>query len=312
MHRCARNRLICSVLATLAVPLSGCGDLGQFDRYREDFHIEKPFAPNGRIEVENFNGSVDVASWPRSSIEVAGTKSGPSQAQLDQIKINVRVDGGVAHVAVERPSGIWNGNYGVKLQIRVPKETVISRLTTANGGVSLGDLQGGGAVNSTNGRIQLSRLSGAYEVQTTNGGIDIDESQGALRLKTTNGAVRGTMRAGSVIAETSNGGIDLTLRRAQPGDPLRANTRNGSITLSLGELNDNAIHAETTNGGITLRIPEGSNALLAADTSTGKVQSDLPVESSQITKHSLNGKLGSGGPPIQLHTTTGSIHLQRY
>jgi Putative adhesin len=312
MHRAARNRLIYGVLTALAAPLAGCGDLGQFDRYREDFHFEKSFESHGRIEVENVNGSVDIASWPRNSIEVAGTKSGPSQSQLDQIKINLRVEGGAAFVEVEKPSGSWNGNYSVKLRIRVPKETVISRLSTTNAGISLGDLEGGGVVKSTNGRVQLARVNGNYQIETSNGGIEVDECQGALRLKTSNGPVRGTMRTGSINAETSNGAIDLTLRRTEAGDPLRATTRNGSITLSVGELNGNPISAQTTNGGITLRIPEGTNAQFAADTSTGRVQSDIPVATTELSKHSLTGKMGSGGPSIRLHTSTGSIHIQRY
>ena len=155
MRRVACNWLICSVLAASVSVLSGCGDLGQFDRYRRDFHIEKPFQPNGRIEVENFNGRVDIASWSRDSLEVSGTKSGPSQAQLEQLNIDVRVDGGVAFIHVDRPPGSWNGSYEVKLSIRVPKQTTISRVKTTNAGVGVEDIDGGGVVNSTNGRVAL-------------------------------------------------------------------------------------------------------------------------------------------------------------
>ncbi len=312
MRRVACNWLICSVLAASVSVLSGCGDLGQFDRYRRDFHIEKPFQPNGRIEVENFNGRVDIASWSRDSLEVSGTKSGPSQAQLEQLNIDVRVDGGVAFIHVDRPPGSWNGSYEVKLSIRVPKQTTISRVKTTNAGVGVEDIDGGGVINSTNGRVALARVNGNYEVETTNGGIEIDQSQGSFRLKTTNGPVRGTIRTGSVTAQTSNGGIDLNLRHTQPGDPMRATTRNGSVVLSFGELNNNAITAETTNGGITLRVPESSNAQLTAETSTGHVQSDLPLGGGASSKHGISGKLGSGGPPIQLQTSTGSIHIQRF
>ncbi len=312
MRRRVRNWLIYCVMAALAGALSGCGDFGPFDVYREDFHIEKPFQPNGRLEVENFNGSVDISSWPRNSLDVSGTKSGPTQKEVEQFKIDVRVDGGVAYIDVERPAGNWHGSYGAKLSIRVPKETILSRVKTTNASVSVEDLDGGGAVNSSNGRILFARVNGPYQAETSNGGIEIDDCQGAFRLRTSNGPVRGSLRAGSVNAETSNGGIDLTLRHTQRGDPLRASTRNGSIVLSLGELNDNAITADTTNGGITLRLPESSNAQLAAETSTGKVQSDLPVGVGEASKHRLSGKLGSGGPPIELRTSTGSIHIQRF
>lgn len=311
MPRTAHNLLIYGVLGILSAALAGCGDLGQFNRYRRDFHMEQAFQQSGRLEVENFNGSVDIASWPRNSLEVSGTKSGPSEAELDKLKIDVHVDGGVAYVHVDRPPGNWNGGYSTQLHIRVPKATNISRVKTTNGGVSVEDVDGGGDVSSTNGRILLARDTGSYHVETTNGGVEIDECQGAFHLRTTNGAVRGTLR-GSVDAGTSNGGVDLTLRHVQSGEPLRATTRNGSVVLSLGELNGNAVTSETTNGGITLRLPDSSNGELNAETSTGSVKSDLPLTVSQSSKHSLSGKLGSGGPPIQLHTSTGSIHIQRF
>lgn len=307
-----RNWRIYGVLAAVPVALSGCGNLGQFDRYREDFRMEKPFEPNGRLEVENFNGSVDIASWPRNSIEVSGTKSGPSRQQLDQLKINVRVEGGVAYVDVEKPGGNWSGGYGAKLRIRVPRQTTVTRVKTTNAGVGVEDVEGGGAINSTNGRVLLQRVKGDYTVETSNGGIELDECEGAFRLKTTNGPVRGSVRAGSVNAETSNGGVDLTVRSAHSGEPVRAVTRNGSIVLALSEFNNNAVSASTSNGGITLRLPESVNAQLDAETSIGTVQSDFSVGASQSSKHSLSGTLGAGGPAIDLHTNTGSIHIQRF
>jgi hypothetical protein len=312
MRPVARNCLIYGVLVVLTSALAGCGDLGQFDRYREDFLIEKPFEPNGRIEVENFNGSVDIASWPRNSLQVSGTKSGPSHRQIDEIKVNVRVDNGVAFIYVQKPSGGWTGGYGAQLRIRVPKLTTVGKVKSSNGGITLGDLDGAGDVHSTNGRVLLVRVNGNYEVETTNGGVEVDACQGVFHLRTTNGPVRGTLSAGSVTAETSNGSIDLTVRHTKPGDSMRFQTRNGSVTLSLGEMNNNAVDAETTNGSINLRLPESADAQLQADTSSGSVKSDLPVEAGQVSRHTLIGRLGKGGPIIQLHSRTGSVRIQRY
>jgi hypothetical protein len=310
----AQNVLIFCLLAAGTGSLAGCGDLGQFDRYREDFHFSQAFQPNGRLEVENFNGSVDVASWDRNTIDVSGTKYAPSKGQMDRIKVDFHVDGGVATVKVSRPeSSNWGGGYGAKFLIRVPKATTMSRVKTTNGGITVEDIDGGGNVQSTNGRILLARVNGAYDLETTNGGIELDQCQGAMRAHTTNGTIKGQLGAGAINAGTTNGAIDLTLRKTKSGDPLRAETTNGSVTLAIGEFNDNEVAASSTNGSITLRLPDSINARLDASNSVSSIQNEVvPFMIEEQSKHHLSGKFGNGGPLIRLHTSTGGIHINKY
>jgi Putative adhesin len=310
----AHSLFILSVLVAGTCSLAGCGDLGPFDRYREDFHFSQAFQPNGRLEVENFNGSVDVASWDRNTIDVSGTKYAPSKDQMDRLKIDFHVDGGIAYVKVQRQDSInWGGGYGAKFLIRVPKATALSRVKTTNGGVTVEDVDGGGHVLSTNGRVLLARVNGDYDLETTNGGIELDQCQGAIRAHTTNGSVRGQLSAGAINAGTTNGPIDVTLRKTKRGDPLRVETTNGSVTLIIGELNDNEVSASSTNGSITLRLPSSPNARLEARNSTSSITNEvLPFAVEDQSKHRLTGKFGDGGPLIQLHTSNGGIHILKY
>jgi DUF4097 and DUF4098 domain-containing protein YvlB len=310
----AQNLLIFSLLAAGTCSLAGCGDLGQFDRYREDFHFSQAFQADGRLEVENFNGSVDVASWDRNSIDVSGTKYAPSKEQMDRIKVDFHVDGGVAYVKVNRVDSMnWGGGYGAKFLIRVPKATTLSRVKTTNGGITVEDIDGGGTVNSTNGRIMLARVNGAFDLETTNGGIELDQCQGAIRAHTTNGTVKGQLASGSINASTSNGAIDVTLRKTKQGDQLHAETTNGSVTLAIGEFNGNEISASSTNGSITLRLPDSLNARLEAKNSNASITNQLvPFTVEEQSKHRLIGKFGNGGPLIQLHTSNSSIHISKY
>ncbi len=310
----AHNLLVFSVLAAGTCSLAGCGDLGQFDRYREDFHYSQAFEPNGRFEIENFNGSVDIASWDRNTIDVSGTKYAPSKGQMDRIKIDFHVDGSVATIKVSRPeSSNWGGGYGAKFLIRVPKTTSMSRVKATNGGITVEDIEGGGNVQSTNGRIMLARVIGSYDLETTNGGIELDQCQGAMRAHTTNGSIKGQLASGAINASTTNGAIDLSLHKTKSGDPLRAETTNGSVTLALGQLNDNEVSVSSTNGGITLRIPDAVNARLDATNSNSSIQNEVtPFTVEEQSKHHLSGKFGSGGPLIRLHTSTGGIHIYKY
>jgi hypothetical protein len=308
----ARNFAILVTCAAVAVGLSGCDGLDGFERYREDFHSGQAFASHGRLEVQNTNGSVDIASWDRETLDVSGEKYASSRSDLEQVKIDVEVSGGTARVRVIHPSGFL-GSYGAKLLIRVPKATALDRVKTTNGGVTVEDLEGNGNVGTTNGGLRIEHVNGDYELESTNGSLDLNECRGAVRARTTNGSIRGRLTGGAVEAGTTNGSIELTLQHASPGAAIRAHTNNGRVTLALAEFNANPITVDTTTGSITLRLPEGVGARVEARTSVNGIENDLmPFTVDEISRHRLSGKLGAGGPQIELHTTTGKIRLERY
>lgn len=299
-------------LVTVAL-LSSCVDLGDFDRVKEDFHYSYPLQPGGRLELDNRNGSIQIVGWDRNTIDVSGTKFASSADRLQQIKINVSVNGSNASIATEWPRDSWHGSYGANYIIRLPRQITLSRTQTSNGSVSVEDLEGGGHVTSTNGRISMARDAGDYDAQTSNGAIEIEECSGSERAHTTNGAVRGRLKAGTIDAESTNGSIEFTVMQPSNGQAIRASTTNGGIVLAVAEFHGNPLSAHTTNGGITLRLPSNTNARINLETGLASISNDLTLSSTDETsKHRLSGQLGKDGPLISATTTTGAIHLERY
>lgn len=310
MHRWC---LGAAALASAAL-LSSCDDIGEpFARARQDFHYSYPMDPGGRLEIENTNGSIEITGWDRNSIEVSGTKYAADEQALRDIQIKVEVHGNAASIRTETPRDFFHGNFGAKYVIRLPRRVQLDRAVTTNGSVTAEELEGGGEIRSTNGHISLARDSGNYEVQTTNGGIDVDDVSGDEHLETTNGGIHGNVKAGSVDAGSTNGGLDITVMKPQQDMPIRVHTTNGGLTLALAEYHANPVTAETTHGGVTLRLPGDTNAQISAHTSFARITSDLSFSlTGEISKHELNARLGSGGPEISLHTTTGGIHIEKY
>jgi DUF4097 and DUF4098 domain-containing protein YvlB len=67
----------------------------------------------------------------------------------------------------------------------------------------------------------------------------------------------------------------------------------------------------TAGGSITLQLPQDTHASLEATTSGGRVTSDFPLTTTRIAAgNDLEGAIGDGGPPISLHTSGGSIHIE--
>ncbi len=300
-------------LVAAAAVLSSCDDFGGFDRAKQDFHYSYSMQPGGRLDVDNTNGSVDIAGWDRNTIDVSGTKYAPSDNELQEVQIKVEVNGNAASIRTEAPKNFFHGNFGAHYVIRVPRQIALDRAQTTNGSVSAEDLDGGGQVRSTNGRISLARDTGNYEVHTTNGTIELQEVSGDEHAETTNGSIRGRLKAGAIDANSTNGAIEFTIEKPQDDRPIHVETTNGGVTLALAELHGNAITAETTHGGVTLRLPGDANAQIDAHTSFARITSDLPFSSTgDISKHDLNARLGNGGPHISVRTTTGGIRIEKY
>jgi DUF4097 and DUF4098 domain-containing protein YvlB len=105
-----------------------------------------------------------------------------------------------------------------------------------------------------------------------------------------NGAVT-ISAAGIALAETVNGGITATLGKADGVAPLRFQTVNGSIRVSL---------------------PAAANADLRAETVNGEITTDFPVTiQGRLSKNALSAKIGNGGRELRLETVNGSIRLGR-
>src|SRR5580658_4621694 len=85
--------------------LAGCDAvLGDgWDRYQEDFHYSYPLSANGRIEVENFNGPVEISGWDQSNVEISGTKYASTPERLRELRIDVAASAGSVTIRTLRP-----------------------------------------------------------------------------------------------------------------------------------------------------------------------------------------------------------------
>lgn len=308
----ARILTLTSLLTTVMI-LGGCSPVAGFDEAKEDFHFSYPLQPGGQLSLGNTNGSVEITGWDRDSIDVSGTKYGPDQDRLKDIKINVNAGGKDASITTDIPRGNWHGSYGVRYRIHVPRNISLNRVETTNGAITAEDLSGGGHVKSTNGKLLLARLTGDYRVETTNGAIEMENCSGLQVADTTNGGVRGRLKEGAIEANSSNGTVDITVDKPRDNKPIKLTTTNGSLNLALAEFHGNAVRVETTHGSVNLRLPENINARLRAETSMASIHNELPLSSTEeSSKHELRGQIGAGGPEIEASTNMGTIHISRY
>jgi DUF4097 and DUF4098 domain-containing protein YvlB len=306
------HMLVLSLAATL-VGLTGCDiedfDIGGSERFTEDFHYSYPLQPGGRLSVENANGSIEISGWDQNTVDVSGTKYARTPELRDALRIEIEHTVDSIYIRTVRPSN-RRGNMGAKYIIKVPRRTQLERIASSNGAIHATDLEGAARLKTSNGAVRAENLQGTLDAQTSNGAIDVQNLGGSASLHTTNGRVHAEEVHGSLEADTSNGGIHVHLAKPDPGRPIKLETSNGPIELTLETLNQNEIRASTSNGGITLHLPGGTGANLNADTSNSSITTEFEVATQgTLNKHHLEGKIGTGGPTIELSTSNGSIRV---
>jgi hypothetical protein len=218
--------------------------------------------PGALVSLSNVNGRIAVESWNQPRVRVVAHKQvkGDRKA-LEAVRVEMEPRDGGLRIVTQHPgrhSGSfidWMfGNHGeasVRYEITVPRAM---------------DLE----IRNTNGSVQVSGVSGKTSLLTTNGKITV------ARLE------------GSIVARTTNGGIEAELLNVIQGQPLRF---------------------ETTNGRIAVTVPPSLAADIEASTTNGSIQSELPITTTRFSKTSLKGTTNGGGTPVRLRTTNGGIRI---
>lgn len=275
--------------------------------YQESFHASFKVDSSARLSLDNENGGVEISSWERDEVEVNAIKFANSEAQLHDVKIEASATPSLVSIRTIRQRTL-HGNSGARYTIRVPKHLTLDRIHSTNGSITVEGVAAPVTLESTNGALRFTRVEGKMEGRTTNGSIEMTSCRGEARLNSTNGRIEGEME-GSADAKTSNGDILLRFSKMDGKGPLRASTSNGQIDLTLDSGHE--LRASTTNSSITLHLPANANAEVRARTSHSKVSSEFEVvhAGQDDDRKSLDGRIGSGGPLIDLTTSNGSIHL---
>jgi|SRR5579883_2255403 len=270
--------------------LAGCDweDFGSSSAYSTDFHYSYPLKSDGRVSLENFNGSVEIAGWDQNTVDVSGAKYGATPEARDAVKIDIAASPDSVAVRTIRPSD--RRNVGARYILRVPRRAQLERVTTSNGSLRLSDLAGPARVKTSNGTLKVFNVTGNFDGGTSNGSVELNDLKGDCTVRTSNGRIH---------AQHVQGGLD-------------ASTSNGSVDAAVTDFRSRGVRIATSNGSITLRLPQPLNANLLARTSNSSVHSEFDMtQRVRADKHHLEGTIGSGGPTLDLSTSNGSIHVVR-
>lgn len=307
-----RPKFILFALMAGSLGFTACefDDIGSWEKFTRDFHYSYPLHAGGRLSVETFNGSVEVSGWDQDTIDISGTKYGPTQDAADNLKVNIDNSPDSVSIRVVRPSERRN-NQGARFVIKVPRKAVFDRIATSNGAIRTTDGTGPTRLRTSNGQVHVNGLRGNMDIETSNGGVELLDVEGEVVAHTSNGRIHAEGLRGSLEATTSNGSVHAEMASADR--PVRVETSNGPVELTLPANYSRDIRVSTNNGPITLRLPASTSAHVIARTSNSSITTDFEVRmQGEFNRNHMDANIGGGGGPLfDLSTSNGNIRLMR-
>ncbi len=249
---------------------------------RDDLTLELPAAASaviqsgrGDVTVEGLNGRVEVTARR-------------GDVRLDQIG---------ASVQAQMHQGDFSA-HNVKGQALVEG---------SGGDVTLSEISGNAAIHGEfTGDVHLQQVGGTVTFQSSRTQITVPKLDGQMTLDS--GDLGMDRASGPIVIKAKAKNIDLS---SITGD-VQIQDSDGDVSLAMG-LPMGSINIANRTGSVRLQAPENGNFKVKASTSGDEsLSSDFPLTASTANgMKTLQGQVGSGGPPVVLRTTHGRVEIKK-
>jgi len=222
---------------------------------KEELHQTYAISAEGRLELDNINGPVHIATWDRNEVKVDAIKSADTKERLDEAKIEIENGKDYVSIRTKYPDHNNNWNWGshnnpatVEYTLTVPRTIRLDEIKLINGSLDIAGVVGEVRASCINGRLEAHNLAGRAQLSTINGRLQAAFTQlpgKDLELSSVNGSVDLTIPSDSnaeVDASTVSGGInnDFGLhvnRHRFIGQDMRGELGNGGTHIRLSDVN---------------------------------------------------------------------------
>ena len=256
--------------------------------------------------------SFDVSSGGLLSIDVAdadvtvrsGTGNGASvkvfmsardlewgRSMFERTEFDVQLHGGELSVSAQNPQyerserNHNRGGVGFSVEVTIPP-SYNAMVTTGDGDISMGDLQGEIDLTTSDGDIAVGTLSGTLHLRTSDGDVSAEALTGqTVSVRTSDGDVRIGALTGPAEISTSDGDINVFIDQA---DEISLRTGDGDITIYA----DESLRSEVDFSGESVQVASG-----------------FTLEG-RVSTNGARGSLNGGGPKLFAHTGDGDISIR--
>ncbi len=172
------------------------------------------------------------------------------------------------------------------------------------GSIRIDQCTGEFKANAMLGNVRLLNSDGVFDLRSDSGSIKVHELVGKLYASASLGEIKVRNMDGEITANSKLGAIKITESKGQ----LSATTTMGSIKAEMMALSG-PVTVEGQSGSIDLRLPLDIG--LDLDIEAAGIRSvSLPEFNGTATRGQLMGKNMSGGIPVHVRASSGSVRLR--
>lgn len=216
------------------------------------------------LSVHGLNGSVAVTGTARDDVLLWYEKRGPSNADLDEVRVHTSLTDGELAVTVNHPA---RSQVSVSIELEIPRGLPLSAIRITNGSISVEGVGGNPELETKHGGITVERCDGFVDARSTNGSIEVRDAAGIDHAESTNGSLTLDIQAirGETTIQTTTGGIDV--RAGNLDATVSIETNVGSIDAPPFEQQSTGIGHTAVNG----TLGTGEHTLIISN-AVGRVQ----------------------------------------
>jgi hypothetical protein len=300
----------------------------------ENISRQLDVTPGGKLVVDVDFGTINVTTGTDDKVVIEAYRKidfrdeAKEKEYFAAAPVAISQDGNVVTVRARRAKseGSWSCGHSEmdgRYAIRVPKRFETD-LRTEGGDVTAGEITGNVTAETSGGKLAFKHLEGTLTANTSGGSIELESCRGPIKIETSGGDITVADGTGTLEAKTSGGRIDVrnfsgdTEVRTSGGSlsleritgKIIGKTSGGSISASIPDAVIGDVRLETSAGNIDLSLPATATVDIDASTSVGEIFSRLPLETSDVDKEHLRGKLNGGGKSVKLETSAGNITIK--
>jgi DUF4097 and DUF4098 domain-containing protein YvlB len=195
---------------------------------REEFHQTYPLAANGRVSLENVNGSIRINGWDRNEVRVDAVKRAYARERMEDAQIVVDAGADALHIRTKYAdenldfsndaNRRHNNPPSVDYTLSIPRNARVESIEVVNGSIEIEGVMNDVVASSVNGPVKAHGLTGEARLSTVNGPVEVSFDR---------------LGDKSISLSSVNGPLTLTI----PSDAnaqLKANSLSGRIINDYG------------------------------------------------------------------------------
>jgi DUF4097 and DUF4098 domain-containing protein YvlB len=263
----------------------------------------RPLAADGRVEVSNISGEVEVIGWTGDGVTITG--------RLEDGVKELSVSSGGASLSIEVELERRTRNNGsAYLTIKVPKNASLD-IETVSADISVDGVVGELDLESVSGRVEISGDTRSVEASSVSGDVIVASTAASSELETVSGDIIVRRATGRLDASVVSGNIEI---EGGALDSFDGETVSGSIFCAASPTDRGRFTIETMSGTIDLVVSPEIDADFSIETYSGSIKNDIGPSPRRTDEHGPGKELrftaGSGGARISVESFSGSVKLR--